>query len=251
MPTPGSNNGELSPIDGAKTITVHAADVRAYSNGNALDSTHQISPLSVGFAPPALDAPWHGPFTASDEQSAEAHRVQWSSLRAAVRRLLTLEQEQRESNIIDRAIRALSVQQEPDGVPAGPGGGEEDTVPGQDRFSTATTATSSQVPPPPSKSKRRVQPSASTATSSAAHSMSTRPTNRGSHRRTYSETDDSGEPFISILSVSDDGEVVDGLIRRVGGVRTDDPVVASRYIVSLCKSDRVLLERWRLMQRGE
>jgi hypothetical protein len=63
-------------------------------------------------------------------------------------------------------------------------------------------------------------------------------------------TGDNAGEFIFILSVSDDGTVVEGLVNELDGQRTDGPVPVWRNVDILCAHDTKLLERWRRAGAG-
>lgn len=244
MPMPGADNGDFTPVDSASTITVHARDVRSYVDAVALDSTHQISPLHVGFAPPALDAPWLEPFTASDARANEAHRLQASTMRSAVKRLLTLDQERRESASIEQAIRAMSEQQAAVRAPAAPtplGGGEAAHV----QLPTTSSSTTVQSSTLPQSKKRAVSRPTTSATSVVpASGRVLRSSNRSAARNRQFNTGDNVSEFVEITGISDDRCIVYGHVDSVDGQRTDGLVEISRYVDCLCPSDAALLERW-------
>jgi hypothetical protein len=74
VPTSSAVDGpQIRTLDDTNTITVHSSDVRSFHDGSPLDSTHTVSPLHIGVAPPALNTPWHAPFTASDADARRAH----------------------------------------------------------------------------------------------------------------------------------------------------------------------------------
>jgi hypothetical protein len=247
MPTSNAaNTPQVQTLDDLNTtITVHASDVRSFYSGSALDNTHSVSPLHVGIAPPELHAPWHAPFTASDADSRAAHTVQTAALRAAVKRLLTLEQDQRASDILDRAIQALAQPDQPietAPLPSAPlVGGEE--------LPTATPAPTQAVRAVPSTARQHKKTLAPAAPSST-NTHTTRSSNRSGARKRHYHTGDWAGPLIAIEGISDDGLVVHGFVDIIDGQRTDGPIAFSRLIDDLNRNDAALLARYRA-RRGE
>lgn len=56
---PSADGGNMTPLDSADTITVHARDLRRYQDGAALDPSHAVGPLDISIQPQAIDAAWH------------------------------------------------------------------------------------------------------------------------------------------------------------------------------------------------
>jgi hypothetical protein len=230
VPTPSAVDGpQIRTLDDTNTITVHSSDVRSFHDGSPLDSAHTVSPLHIGVAPPALNTPWHAPFTASDADARVAHTVQTIALRAAVKRLLTLVQEHRTSASLDRAIQAFA---QPDQLAPQQAAAAASVV-GGEQPSAIPIVVPEQAVRSPTTSTRAPRSTTIASTST----RTTRSSNRSSARKRYFYTGDSAGPFVQIEGISDDGLVVYGYVDMIDGRRTDGLVPVDRRIDDLCRED--------------
>ncbi len=241
IPVPTSSAGDgpqIRTLDDTNTITVHSSDVRSFHDGSPLDSAHAVSPLHIGVAPPALNTPWHAPFTASDADARVAHTVQSVALRAATKRLLTLVQEHRTSASLDRAIQAFA---QPDQLALQQAAAAAAPVVGGEHSSAIPIVVPEQAVRSPTTSTRAPRSTTIASTST----RTTRSSNRSSARKRYFYTGDSAGPFVQIKGISDDGLVVYGYVDMIDGRRTDGLVPVDRRIDDLCREDAALLARYR------
>jgi hypothetical protein len=239
VPTSSAVDGpQIRTLDDTNTITVHSSDVRSFHDGSPLDSAHTVSPLHIGAAPPALNTPWHAPFTASDADARIAHTVQTIALRAAVKRLLTLVQEHRTSASLDRAIQAFA---QPDQLAPQQAAAAAAPVVGGEHSSAIPIVVPEQAVRSPTTSTRAPRSTTIASTST----RTTRSSNRSSARKRYFYTGDSAGPFVQIEGISDDGLVVYGYVDMIDGRRTDGLVPVDRRIDDLCREDAALLARYR------